>query len=395
MSVFLRGQTWWFEFQFEGRRIRESSHSTSKKVCERKKWATWEALNAGRQGMAERAKPKKFGGDGKKRPAGAAIPAGAAKAYLTEREAHWSPKTRDMHANSLRHLQESFAKKLLTEIKGEDISRYQSARHKEGASNRTINIEINLVRLVLGKHKFWSSISDEVHMLKERQDVGRALSADEVHRLLTACRSSVSRGLYPAVLTSIHTGLRSSELRLLRWRQIDLIEGVITVGKSKTEGGEGRLAYLSDTAAAVLKEWRSRLPDAQPGHAVFPREAYGLKGKKGVFGGKVVPYKTYPDQPIRSFATAWRAVQKVSGVRCRWHDLRHSAVQAVAAGGAMDATLQAMFGWMSPKMIERYSHVRNEAKKAAVRVFDVGTTPASDSPQKSPQSPSRDDQNFQ
>jgi hypothetical protein len=30
----------------------------------------------------------------------------------------------------------------------------------------------------------------------------------------------------------------------------------------------------------------------------------------------------------------------------------------------------ALFGWMSPKMIERYSHVREEAKIRAVKVFD-------------------------
>jgi hypothetical protein len=39
-------------------------------------------------------------------------------------------------------------------------------------------------------------------------------------------------------------------------------------------------------------------------------------------------------------------------------------------GRATDQTLMALFGWMSPKMIERYSHVREEAKMRAVKVFD-------------------------
>jgi integrase len=385
MSVFLRGKTYWFEFQFEGRRIRESSHSKSKKTAERKKWTKWEALNAGRQGLAKRAKPVRFGGDGK------ILAKGAALAYLTEREAHWSQDTRDMHSNSLRHLQSVFGKQLLSEIAPEDISKYQRARQKAGASNRTINIEVSLVRMVLGKHKLWSGIADDVHMLRENKDIGRELSDDEVHRLLSACKASASRGLYPAVLVSIHTGLRSQELRLLRWRQVDMLEGVITVGRSKTEGGEGRLAYLSEMAAAVLKEWRSQFPDAQPGHAVFPREKYGLKGKKGVFGGEVVPYKTFPNQPVSSFSTAWRSAKKVAGVECRWHDLRHSAASRIAAGGATDQTLQALLGWMSPKMIERYSHVRANAKRKAVSVFDVGTL-VTESPQKSPHSPGGDDQ---
>ncbi|MGC9222878.1 MAG: tyrosine-type recombinase/integrase [Terracidiphilus sp.] len=290
-----------------------------------------------------------------------------------------------MHAYSLPHLEPHFGKLLLNEIRGEHISRYQRARLKEGASNRTVNIEVGLLRLVLRKAKLWYNIADDVTMLKERADIGRELSDDEVHRLFTACKASVSRGLYPAVLTSIHTGLRSQELRLLRWHQVDLLEGTITVGTSKTKGGEGRLAYLSAPAIQTLKDWRAQFPDVQPGHAVFPREAYGLKGKKGTFGGVVVPYRTFPDQPVHSFQTAWKAAKKIAGVECRWHDLRHSAASRIAAGGATDQTLQALLGWMSPKMIERYSHVRAEAKRRAVAVFEkvVGI---SDSPQNPPQS---------
>jgi integrase len=91
---------------------------------------------------------------------------------------------------------------------------------------------------------------------------------------------------------------------MLRWHQVDLLEGIITVGKSKTPGGEGRLVYLSALTTQTLKDWRSQFPAAQPNHAVFPRETYGLKGKKGTFDGSVEPYRTFPDQPVRSFATA-------------------------------------------------------------------------------------------
>jgi integrase len=275
---------------------------------------------------------------------------------------------------------------LLSEIGAGQISRYQRTRLKEGASNRTVNIEVSLLRLVLRKAKLWSNIVDDVSMLKERADVGRELKDDEVRRLLLACKGSASRGLYSAVLTSIHTGLRSQELRSLRWHQVDLLEGTVTVGKSKTQGGEGRLVYLSAMAVQTLKDWRSQFPGAQPEHAAFPREAYALKGKKGTFGGSVVPYKTFSDQPVHSFATAWQAAKKAAGVECRWHDLRHSAASRMAAGGATDQTLQALLGWMSPKMIERYSHVRAEAKRRAVAVFDVVGSD-SDSPQNPPQSP--------
>ena len=222
-------------------------------------------------------------------------------------------------------------------------------------------------------------------MLEENQDTGREMSDDEVVRLLSACRASVSRGLYTAVLLSIHTGLRSQELRLLRWHQVDLLEGIITVGKSKTAGGEGRLVYLSAMAVQTLQNWRSQFPDVQPSHAAFPRESYALRGRKGTFRGAVVPYQTFPDQPVGSFSTASQTAKKLARVECRWHDLRHSAASRIAAGGATDQTLQALLGWMSPKMIEKYSHVRAQAKRRSVAVFDVVGSDL-ESPQNPPQS---------
>ena len=80
-------------------------------------------------------------------------------------------------------------------------------------------------------------------------------------------------------------------------------------------------------------------------------------------------------------------------MECRWHDLRHSCASRLAAGGATDQTLQALLGWMNPKMIERYSHVRAEAKRKAVSVFDVASS-ETDSPQNSRQSAASENRNI-
>ncbi len=175
----------------------------------------------------------------------------AADAYLIDCEPHWAPKTHGIHSNSLTHLKPNFAKLMLSEITPTVISRYRRKRLKEEASPRSINIEVGLVRLVLRKHKLWGNIADEVKMLPENKDVGRELSDDETHRLLTAVKASASRSLYPAFIVSTHTGLRNKELRLLKWRQVDLIVGSIIVGKSKGQAGEGRLVPLSDISRAA------------------------------------------------------------------------------------------------------------------------------------------------
>jgi integrase len=339
MALYKRGGKWWYEFEVRGQRVRETSNSANKEVATKVMRERRRALELNTGGVQESAKPLKF--------------AAAAKTYLLDREPHWSEKTRVIHRNSLKHLDPRFSKLLLSEISPEHVSRYQRTRLKENASPRSINIEVSLVRLVMRKHKLWMHVADDVRMLKERRDVGRALSPDEQHRLLTAAEASSSRSLYPAILLSLHTGLRLSELRLLRWYQVDLLARFVQVGKSKTAGGEGRIVPLSETATRCIQDWRSSFPDVKPSHAVFPRESYGLIGAEGKFGGKVAPYEVFPDNSIGSWKGSWGRARTAAKVNCRWHDLRHTFVSRIAESQASDGTIQALAGWMSPKMIER------------------------------------------
>jgi integrase len=216
----------------------------------------------------------------------------------------------------------------------------------------------------------WHAIAPDVKLLREREDIGRALTADEEVCLLAAAKSSASRSLYPAVLLSIHTGLRNEELRLLHWRQIDFLREEITVGKSKTKGGEGRVLPLSDTALHCLCEWHGKFPNAMPQHYVFPSERYGLHGAKGTFGGVVKVYDSDPTIPIAGWKSSWTTCRKAAGVKCRWHDMRHTFISRMGENRVADQTLLALAGQLSRKMLERYSHARNESKRAAVKLLD-------------------------
>jgi integrase len=234
-------------------------------------------------------------------------------------------------------------------------------------------------------HRMWHAIAPDVKMLRQREDIGRAITADEELRLLAAAKKSASRSLYPAVLLSIHTGLRNEELRLLRWRQVDFLREEITVGKSKTRGGGGRVIPLRDTALQRLKEWRSQFPDATPEHYLFPSERYGLHGSKGAFGGVVKVYDYYPDTPIAGWKSSWTTCRKLAGVQCRWHDMRHTFISRLGENRVADQTLLALAGQLSRRVLERYSHARNESKRAAIKMLDI-LAAQSESPQFPPQS---------
>lgn len=418
MSVFKRkylkdgewetGKTWWYKFRFDGVEIR----SSTKIPVTGKNGGKQKALDAEKQRRREL--EDSHNGLKKKPKAGRFVE--VAQTFIDE-QLNWKKKTRVMHTLSLnKHLKPYFGDLLVKEITAERIKRYQVARVKECREaiaakeakaksegktvkpiegippyNRTINIEVSLIRMVLRKYKLWEAIKDEVTILDENEDIGRELTDDEAKNVLDAVKASASRSLYPAVLTSIHTGLRSEELRLLKWHQVDLIAGEITVGKSKTQGGKGRVVPLSHTALQVLTGWRSQFPNAQPDHYVFPSEKYALKGKEGVYGGEVVPYQVNPDKPMGSWKRSWttakreagKAIAKAAGIEadkaspieCRWHDLRHTAASIISAAGTPDSTMQEIFGWEhNSKMAKRYSHVRAEAKRTAVAVFDSNSS---------------------
>jgi integrase len=83
----------------------------------------------------------------------------------------------------------------------------------------------------------------------------------------------------------------------------------------------------------------------------------------------------------KSWRSAWRAALKRSGLQIRFHDLRHTCITKLAESQASEHTLMAIAGHVSPKMLEHYSHIRMEAKRAALdaivaqpsrSVFDTG-----------------------
>jgi integrase len=87
-----------------------------------------------------------------------------------------------------------------------------------------------------------------------------------------------------------------------------------------------------------------------------------------------------------SWKVAWTRYRKQAGVTCRLHDLRHTFVSKLAEAQVADSTLMSVTGHISKRMLELYSHVRNQAKRDAIA--DAALSPLESgkiSPQKSPQ----------
>ena len=169
------------------------------------------------------------------RPRTAQLFSAAAEAWLKSKIAHLSPRSVIIERANLKHINPYFGKMLLCDIAADDISHYQASRLEKGAAPKTVNLEVGTVRAILRKNRLWAAIQPDVRMLRAREDAGRAISREEESALLEACRASRSRSLYPAVLVALNTCMRYSELRLLRWGQIDLNSCTLTVDVYKRQ----------------------------------------------------------------------------------------------------------------------------------------------------------------
>ena len=76
------------------------------------------------------------------------------------------------------------------------IEGFQAKRRLEGASNRTVNMDVGALRQVLKRFKQWRRLEDDVKMLTESggEPIGRVLTNEEQERLLQDGRGQSGMG---------------------------------------------------------------------------------------------------------------------------------------------------------------------------------------------------------
>jgi integrase len=344
------------DFHYHGQRIRESTEQTK--------------ITRARQVQANRKQQMRDGVSGYREPEKPKLISVAAKEWI-ESKVKWSPKTRKMAEAAMKNLLPVLGKKLVVDIKADDIAKYRNARLETGVANRTVNIEVGCLRSVLKKNGAWARLQPHVDMLPEREDAGHALAAEEESALLAECGKSRSRLLHPFIVLALETGSRYGTLRRLKWKNIDFANRCLTFGKDKTRAGSGRTIPLSQRAIETLQFWAQQFPNRQKEHYVFPYEKCGGAGTDDVFGftGSTV-YESDPAKPFGSLKVAWEAARKRAGLpHLRMHDLRHTAASRMMAARYPLPMIGKILGWRPgtlARMADRYGHFSVEEMRSAV-----------------------------
>jgi len=347
MSVFKNGTFYHYEFSLDGRRHRGSTGTANKQqaISEERKQRQRLEQSYGQILEAENREQRRKTIER------------AAEDFLVEYKLKHESATFAKYA--LGHVTDHLGRKLVVEITPTVVKRYQMERLAEKAGPKTINDEVLLLLRLCGDQGdlIRAKLRREKAMkLALPPSPGRAYTADEKARMLAEAAKLRSKNMYPALVLDLNCGLRDKELRELRWQQIDLVhKKQLTVGKSKTEAGTGRVIPLNDIVMIALEAHAAwyirRFGECKPEWYVFP-------------AGKGQPND--PTRPVTTLRTAWTKVRDKAKVVGRWHDNRHTLVTELAESGAGDEVIMSIAGHVSRAMLSRYSHVRMEAKRRAL-----------------------------
>jgi integrase len=344
MSVFQRGRIWWYKFYFAGREIIESSKSRSKTIAKDAERQRRRELEQGFHNLSSarelRIRPLKETID--------EYLIGYGLRYRAPRFAKYA----------LGHVSRLMGRKLAVDVDSASVLKYQEDRLREGAAPKSINEEVRFLIKMLGDpgEIVRAQLRKEKQLkLKVRTTIGKAFDSSETNRLRTQIEKSKSPHIYIAFMLARNAGLRDAEIKTLVWTQINMTDRYLTVGRAKTEAGEGRTVPFNDelyeTFVQYRVEYEAKFGQIQPTWFVFP------------FGK---PRPTDPTRHVTTLKTAWNNARRNASVTGRWHDNRHTLITELAESGAGDETIMQIAGHVSRSMLRHYSHIRMSAKRAAL-----------------------------
>ena len=245
-ALYQRSKTWWLDFRHNGTRhtIRLGSHisrSVAKELASVKRGA----ILRGEVGIGKKKKD---------------VPFEKAKAAFLE----WAitnkrPRTVRVYRQQVDQLAKSFTGKLLSKISSFDIERHKRDRAAEGA-RVVVNRELAVLKNLINKAKAWNLYEGDnpvlkVKMLEEPKRRLRYLDASEEAKLIDVS----AEPLRSLIIVGTNTGIRiAAEALTLKWSDVDLTRGILTVQAAYSKNGQTRNIPLNSRAKAAFQELKRR-----------------------------------------------------------------------------------------------------------------------------------------
>jgi integrase len=335
MSIYKRGDVYWYKFMWKGELIRESTKQGNDKVARQMEAAHRTSLAKGEVGIRD----KKV------------IP--TLKSFCTDRVEPWakstfeqaSPKTWLWYEFGIGSLKKSatLANLKLDEIGPELVAEYASERQRNGLQTSSVNSCLRALRRVLRLAVEWGVLeaSPKVKFLSGEHRRERVITPKEEALYLTAALPL----LHDVSVVLFDTGMRPEECHCLRWENVtwnSVRNGVLLITKGKTRAAR-RVLPLSPRVRMVLENrwkaagepcegwvWPADTKDRHINH-----DSLKLQHKKALKLAKVRPFEVY--------------------------SIRHTFLTRLGESGCDVWTLARVAGHSNINISQRYVHPSEDA----------------------------------
>ena len=268
----------------------------------------------------------------------------------------------DDNISRMKHLNAAFGRLTLPEITPQRIDAFKAKMASETVEDEetgaktprwkpnTINRILALLRKILNDAVRWGLVTHapKVRLLPVPETDFDYLHKDEAERFLSHARAAVPNDA-PLYATAIYVGMRMGELYGLKWGDVDLERGIMTVrrsyGQDFTKSKKIRRVRINRQLTIVLKDWRRVCPPGAD-ELVFPQADGTARAR---------------ERPPIGFEDLLKAA------RCRaitFHALRHTAASLMVMSGISLRAVQATLGHSTIAVTERYAHLSPSFQEA-------------------------------
>jgi|SoiMethySBSTD1v2_1073268.scaffolds.fasta_scaffold227640_2 integrase len=251
----------------------------------------------------------------------------------------------------LKRLVEHFGAARIHSLTYSAVDAYRLQRLQTGLSIASVNRELALLRSIFNFAKQeWIitrtpfEMGEPLICLADETKRSRVLRRDEEERLLLAFSGDSPRAhLRPLVIASLDSGARKNELLTLRWSDVSIEGGVITLRAFNTKSARARQIPISARLKDELQRIRSA---AEPDSEALVFDARSLQKH---FQSALL------DAGIDDF---------------RWHDMRHSFASRLAHSGMSISELAALLGHSQIQTTLRYANATAETIQKATDILN-------------------------
>lgn len=262
----------------------------------------------------------------------------------------------------------TFRRATLLKSKGEHIIEYIAWRQSQDIAHSTILNELCIIRVFytfLDEHKHHHKMPAIAipSLICETSDEQKYLTVDECVTYLNGFDTSTADGHRNHTIFALlwSTGLRTSELTALKWKDFDFENESFRVRKGK--GRKERQLFLNDRLLKDITSYRSKVSNRAK-DPVFPAMSTNSINAKG---GNVTPLSSSQLQGIaRTHATGIWLTKKVTP-----KTFRHTFATHMFEAGIPIDDLKEMMGHSNETETTVYIHVTLEAIRNQIRFADA------------------------